>query len=282
MSLLKPRPTKTAYETASSQFSTEERCRELIRRLRWPLGVECLRCRERAVELETKKDLFYCKTCDYQFSATAGTIFNDSHLPLEKWFIAILLLCEAKNGLSARQVQRKIGVSYKTAWYLCHRIRAAMGQSGSLIGGSIAEMEGGFDGGKPNRQEQLAKTENNEVLIGLRKHGGKMRLFHTKDIMAGSLAQYIRQNVNEDFDILLTENVPAHLFALKRPETEMAFNQFKKDIRGSWHHVSTKHLAAYLEEMRFRFARRNKSNLFLETLRRMATRSVLTFEKLIT
>jgi len=110
----------------NEMFSTDDKCRELLKRLRWPDGVRCIRCGNETAPLETEKELFYCKKCDYQFSITAGSIFNDSHLPLTKWFIATLLLCEARKGMSANQIKRTLGVSYKTAWYLCHRIRAAM------------------------------------------------------------------------------------------------------------------------------------------------------------
>jgi transposase-like protein len=89
-------------------FDTDEKCRELLVRLRWPNGVECLRCHEPVVELATAKQLFYCKACDYQFSVTASTIFNDSHLPLQKWFLATLLLCEARKGMSANQIKRTL------------------------------------------------------------------------------------------------------------------------------------------------------------------------------
>ena len=94
-------------------FDTDEKCRELLIRLRWPNGVECLRCKGPVVELETAKQLFYCKDCDYQFTVTAGTIFNDSHLPLQKWFLATLLLCEAKKGMSAMQVKRTLWGQHK-------------------------------------------------------------------------------------------------------------------------------------------------------------------------
>lgn len=107
-------------------FDTDTKCRELLCRLRWPKGPECPRCKGTAVELATDKQLFYCKKCDYQFTVTAGTVFNDSHLPLNTWFTAVLLLVEARKGFSANQMKRTLGVSYKTAWYLCHRIRAAM------------------------------------------------------------------------------------------------------------------------------------------------------------
>jgi transposase-like protein len=105
---------------------TDERCRELLLRLRWPKGVKCARCKMPAVELATTKQLFYCKGCNYQFTVTSGTIFNDSHLPLQKWFLATLLICETRAGFSTNQMKRILGVSYKTAWYLCHRIRYAM------------------------------------------------------------------------------------------------------------------------------------------------------------
>src|SRR5919106_96643 len=107
-------------------FSTDEKCREILKRLRWPNGPECPRCKGKAVQLETEKDLYYCGECDYQFTVTAGTIFHDTHLPLLKWFVAVYLLCESRKGMSANRIKRVLGISYKTAWYLCHRIRHAM------------------------------------------------------------------------------------------------------------------------------------------------------------
>src|SRR5438270_395269 len=96
------------------RFPTDETCRELLRRLRWPGGSECPRCHTKTIELETEKQLFWCAGCEYQFSVTAGTVFNDSHLPLRKWFLAVLLLCESRKGMSANQIKRIVGVSYKT------------------------------------------------------------------------------------------------------------------------------------------------------------------------
>src|SRR5260370_38920461 len=120
-----PKPKGLNLATLVNRYGTSEKCLELLFRLRWPNGPHCPRCNDSAVELETDKQLFYCKRCDYQFTVTAGTIFNDSHLPLEKWFMTTLLLCEAKKGISACQIQRTLGISYKTAWNLSHRIRTA-------------------------------------------------------------------------------------------------------------------------------------------------------------
>src|SRR6266704_3267922 len=128
-------------------FSTDQKCRELLKRLRWPMGAECPRCKGNAVSLETTKDLLYCKECDYQFTPTAGTIFHDSHLPLIKWFTAVYLLCESRKGMSANQIKRMLGISYKTAWYLCHRIRAAMTEAEHKMSGTV-EIDETYIGGK--------------------------------------------------------------------------------------------------------------------------------------
>ncbi|HUJ31276.1 MAG TPA: IS1595 family transposase [Candidatus Acidoferrum sp.] len=288
-----------------TRFSTEDRCRELLRRLRWPSGVECPRCKMPAVELETDKELFYCKDCDYQFTVTAGSIFNDSHLPLTKWFMATLLLCEAKKGMSACQIQRTLGLgSYKTAWYLCHRIRAAMVESQKPMLSGKVEMDETYVGGKNWWQGKGARLDNKEIVIGLRQRGGDLRFFHAKDVKSGTLENYIRENISEDVDILFTDDFNAYRSAAKhlrkdgRHKTirhklriyakgdvytntvESAFSLLKRGIVGTWHKVSAKHLQAYCEEMTFRFNRRDKSDLFLDTLRHMVTAPVLTFEKL--
>src|SRR5215467_921533 len=107
-------------------FSSDEKCRELLKRLRWPKGPICLRCGNPEVfKLNTDKDLLYCRPCRYQFTVTSGTIFHDSHLPLLSWFVTTYLMCESRKGISANQIKRMFEISYKTAWYLCHRIRAA-------------------------------------------------------------------------------------------------------------------------------------------------------------
>src|SRR5271157_3811450 len=108
------------------KFNNEAKCRAYIELLRWPGGAVCPRCQAKEIYRLENRPLLLCASCEHQFSVTVGTIFHDTHLPLEKWFIATFLLCESKKGMSACQIQRSLAVSYKTAWYLCHRIRAAM------------------------------------------------------------------------------------------------------------------------------------------------------------
>ena len=117
-------------------FATEDMALAYWIMTRWPDGVRCLACDNAKVYAITTKGktgkvarLFECSECGLHFSATTGTLFHDSHLPLTKWFAAIALMVESKKGVSANQVARHIGCSYKTAWHLCHRIRSAMTES---------------------------------------------------------------------------------------------------------------------------------------------------------
>jgi transposase-like protein len=287
-------------------FDTDTKCRELLVRLRWPNGPECLRCHGAVVELATEKQLFYCKECDYQFTVTAATIFNDSHLPLTKWFLATLLLCKAKKGMSANQIKRTLGVSYKTAWYLCHRIRAAMKEIEKPMLDGTVEVDETWVGGRERRGKGWNRVDNNkEIVVGIRQRGGELRFFHASDVKAGTLAQYIKENVSADVDVIVTDEYPAYPKAMiaagikgGKHETikhkdrvyvrgdvhtntvESAFSLLKRGVIGSRHKISAKHLAAYLDEMTFRFNRRKSSTLFLDTLRHMVTAPVLTFENL--
>jgi transposase-like protein len=283
-----------------TMFPTEDKCRELLVRLRWPEGPQCIRCNGPVVELETEKQLFYCKDCDYQFSVTAGTVFNDSHLSLVKWFTVTLLLCEAKKAISACQIQRTVGIgSYKTAWYLCHRIRSAMVESQKVMLDGIVEIDETYVGGKARRG--MPKSEK-QVVIGIRKRGGDLRLIRVNEATSAEIKRVVAENVSEDVEIIVTDESAIYPWAFSQDRkkihktinhsreyvngdihtntVESAFSLFTRGVMGTWHRMSMKHLPAYLEEMVFRFNRRKKSDLFLDTLRHMVTAPVLTFKKL--
>ena len=122
----------------------EERCRSYLQGLRWPGGVECPRCDEasRLLWLESRSK-WHCYACRYQFSVTAGTLFHNSHLPVWKWFVAVHLMLESPDGISANELRRVIDGSYKTAWFAAHRIRAAMRGRGAELLRSLVEAEAG-------------------------------------------------------------------------------------------------------------------------------------------
>jgi len=133
----------------AKRFGTPESCNDFLESMRWPEGVRCVSCDSANVSKYTKQSgtrtrlnaktgereakpvpariLYFCRDCKRQFSVTEGTIFNDTHLDLDKWFMAAALMVNAKKGLSALQLKRDLKVAYKTAWYLSHRIRKAMG-----------------------------------------------------------------------------------------------------------------------------------------------------------
>jgi transposase-like protein len=289
-------------------YSTDEDCREILTRLRWPEGVECSRCHNRNVWWVDSRKQFTCSECSYQFSVTTGTIFNDSHLALPLWFMAVLLLCEAKKGMSASQLKRTIWGqhkgSYKTAWYLCHRIRASMKEVEQPMLDGTVEMDETYIGGK-QRGVGSGWRRDKEIVIGLRQRNGDLRFFHAEDAKSGTLAKYIQENVSADVEVMVTDDHTAYPWAMdksgvgrERHKTinhssghyvdgdvhtntvESAFSLLKRGIIGSWHKISAKHLAAYLDEMTFRFNRRKRSDLFIDTLRHMVTAPTLTFDKL--
>ncbi len=290
----------------NEMYSTDARCRELLERLRWPEGVMCPRCNDTRVSRLKEYARYECVGCEYQFTVTSGTIFHDSHLPLPIWFVTTLLLCEAKKGMSAMQLKRTLWGqhkgSYKTAWYLCHRIRAAMGQVDRPMLDGIVEMDETYVGGKKKGKEWQGKKKHKEVVIGIRQRGGDLRFFHAADAKSGTLQKYIQENIGTDVDVIVTDEWPAYQKAVGdlKHETvnhsakeyvrfgtdihsnsiESAFSLLKRGIMGSWHKISAKHLQAYLDEMIFRFDRRKRSDLFIDTLRHMVTADPLTFESL--
>jgi transposase-like protein len=293
-------------------FSTDEDCREILTRLRWPEGVECPRCKNRSVWYVQSRKQFTCSECAYQFSVMTGTIFNDSHLVLPLWFMAVLLLCEAKKGMSAMQLKRTLWGqhkgSYKTAWYLFHRIRAAMATAERPMLDGIVEMDETYVGGK-GRGKGITKRgrgTDKAIVIGIRQRGGALRFFHAQDVKSGTLATYIRENISQDVDVIMTDDFNVYRSAMRKAgvtapheqinhsakeyvrlgtdihtnTAESAFSLLKRGIIGTWHKVSAKHLQAYLDEMSFRFDRRKRSDLFIDTLRHMITADPLTFERL--
>lgn len=285
-------------------FSTDDRCRELLERLRWPDGVRCLRCKgDGVVRLTTNAKLFWCAECDYQFSVTANTIFHDSHLPLIKWFTATYLICESRKGMSANQIKRTLGVSYKTAWYLCHRIRKAMATCDKPMLDGVVEIDDTWIGGRRTGKGMINKNKDKELVVAIRQREGDVRFCRVKDLKAETLYKVIHENVSIDVKLIMTDEFISYEKAMGsefkdkhatvnhskgeyvRGEfytntVESAFSLLKRGIIGTWHRISPKHLPAYLEEMNFRFNRRKNHDLFLDTLRHMITADPLTFEKL--
>jgi transposase-like protein len=290
-------------------YSTDDQCRALLKKLRWPFGTECLRCKSKSVNELSDYAKFECRECGYQFSVTTQTIFHDTHLALEIWFMAVLLLCEAKKSMSALQLKRTIWGqhkgSYKTAWYLCHRIRAAMSEVRTMMDGTV-EVDETYIGGRA-KGVGSGNKDNKSAVIGIIQRGGDLKFIHCKDRPTEAIRKALQEHVSQDVDVIVTDEsilynsgIPASQQSKRRSvnhrakeyvryedgfmvttnTVESAFSLFKRGIVGSWHKVSPKHLAAYLNEMTFRFNRRKNPDLFIDTLRHMITADPLTFERL--
>src|ERR1700732_1950340 len=156
-------------------FRSEEKCRAYLEALRWPERVSCPRCASVKTSRIASRSQFDCDSCRYQFSVTAGTIFHDSHLPLWKWLLATYMMAEAKKGVSANQLKRTLAVSYKTAWYLCHRIRKAMQEVNPPKLKGTVEMDETWIGGKKHWRFRTY-LRNKTMVVGAIQRGDPVRM----------------------------------------------------------------------------------------------------------
>ena len=151
------------------RFGAEEACREYFVKLRWPEGVRCVRCESPKVHKVSSRWAWQCKQCSkngYRFSPLVGTIFENTNYPLATWFQVIFLMCQSKKGMSALQIHRIIGSgSYRTAWYMCHRIRAAMKDSGFTKLMGVVEVDETYVGGEAKNRHM-----RDRVRIGNKPH----------------------------------------------------------------------------------------------------------------
>ncbi len=295
----------------TQKFATEDAAWDYLVRTRWPEGVRCLacdhdKCYQIATRGKTNKPirLFECGECKLHFSATTGTLFHDSHLPLTKWFMAMALMAEAKKGVSALQVSRHIGVAYKTAWHLCHRIRKAMEELNSepLGGqGKVIEIDETFLGGKKLGKGVKAAKDAKIRVLGIAERNGRVHLQRIKDGKAGALRVIFESKIDPTTKAVVTDGAPvfASIFnpakhhAFKHEEdfaergeltaktVEGAFSLFKRGVIGSYHHLSEDHVDSYLQEFCWRFNRRKLQPFMFQTLlRELTQKKPLTYKKL--
>src|SRR5215203_6142067 len=192
------------------RYHSEGSCRARLEELRWPDGVACPRCESKNVASVEDRHQYQCRSCRYQFSVTAGTIFHDSHLPLWKWFLAVYLIIESKKGISANQLKRTLGVSYKTAWYLSHRIRAALKEVDAQLLKGIIEVDETFVGGEVEGMGRGYKG-NKVVVVGAFERGGAIRLQVVRGRDRETLQGFIRENTEGDTQAIYTDELPSYL-----------------------------------------------------------------------
>ena len=295
-------------------FGTEDECRKVLEELRWPNGVACPRCGSLKHQHDTKRNTYDCAGCGYQFSVLAGSVFHDTKLPLRKWFVATYLMCESKKGMSANQLKRTLGVSYKTAWYLCHRIRVAMGDvARSPLSGTV-ETDETFVGGEYRYSRTDRRPDgsprrgprpdsNKTIVLGALQRGGDVRFRITGDRAAKTLKTFLDSEVADAADAIYTDDWGGYRTITfdedTRHETvnhsakeyvrgdvhtngiESVWSLLKRSIIGSYHQVSAKHLDLYLDELEWRFNNRDNASLFPDTLKALLSAETLEYKALI-
>ena len=276
--------------TLLDRYNTDDKCRDALEAIRWPRGVCCTRCGSTDVDEMDYRHQWRCRDCDYRFSVTAGTIMHRSHLPLRKWFVAILLQVESKKGMSALQMKRTLGIAYQTAWHLCHRIREAMGNDPltgpTLVG--IVEMDQTMVGGRARKGQDW--HENKTWVAGAIERGGRVRIERIPNIRKKTIHDFVARNISDGADAIYTDELRSHVgleTATRRHESlnhsadewvvgdvhtnsvEGVWSLFKRSIVGSFHKMSVKHMDRYLEELEWRFNNRDNPYIFRDTLARI-------------
>lgn len=259
-----------------------------VERLRWPNGEpQCPHCGgvDRIYDLsKTRLGLKKCGQCRKQFTARIGTIFEDSPLPLSKWLLAIHLMCSSKKGISAAQIGRELGITYKSAWHLCHRIRLAMTKeplAGKLGGaGEIVEADETFVGGKAGNNKHWGyKAPEKITVLTLVERDGDVRSFPIPNRRKGVLHDVMKANIDGAAHIM-TDKAFAYPGLSKHFASHHAINHsqeyvrgiihtnfaesyhslLKRGIFGTFHHVSAKHMERYLREFEFRWNSRKATD----------------------
>lgn len=265
---------------------------------RWPNGTFCPHCGSTNVHRmagETQSGYFLCNDCRDKFTARVGSVMERSHIPVHKWLLAIHLMAASKKGVSSKQLQRMLGVSYKSAWFLSMRIREAMNgddaTSGPIGGESkIVESDESFVGGKAKNAHKGKPVPKKHAVHALVERGGKVRALHVPDVSAKTLRKAIAKNVakgttmNTD-DALqyyhMSKEFAAHgvvnhskdEYVSKDGQThiqsaEAFFAILKRGVTGTFHSISEQHLQRYVNEFAFRW--NTRSALGVEDFERAA------------
>jgi len=288
-----------------AKYGSEDKCRAFLEALRWPNGVTCPRCKSPSVSRLHKRGQFDCDKCRYHFSATSGTMMHDTKIPLWKWFLAVYMIVESKKGISANQLKRTLEVSYRTAWYLCHRIRKALETPDSFLRG-VVEVDETWVGGQTHGPAKRDNKKNKTLIIGAVARGGEVRL--KSDPVRGArpsskrLGEFVRANIAGDATVYTDDHRSYPGIFRARGQShdtvahknkvwvkgdvhtngiEGAWSLFKRSVVGSYHQLSCKHLPAYLDEFEFRFNNRDNKDIFTAAMREVVQAEHLEYRKLV-
>ncbi|MSO92210.1 MAG: IS1595 family transposase [Rhodospirillales bacterium] len=281
-----------ANELNNKIFQDETKAREWLEGHLWPAGPICPFCGtiDAATAVANRNGLYQCnvKECRKQFTVTVGTLFERSHIPLNKWLMAAFLICASKKGVSAHQVHRMIGVSYKSTWFMMHRLREAM-RTGGLApmggNGGTVEVDETFIGHdktkKPRGSRKGRGYHHKYKVLTLVSRTGEARSFHVQDLSAKALVPILQANIARETKVktdeagqyhhlkkffaehhVLRHNVGEYGRGEAHTNTiEGFFSIFKRGMKGVYQHCGEQHLHRYLAEFDFRYNNRTALNV---------------------
>lgn len=279
-------------------FTNEDKAREYLEALRWPSGPFCPHCgsfaakrlppvHRKATEkhpASVRAGVIQCNDCREQYTVTVGTVFERSKVPLHKWLLANHLLCSSKKGMSAHQIGRMLGVSYKTAWFMMHRIREAMrNDNPAPMGGEgvTVEVDETFIGRRKGAPVKRAFHHKMKVLALVDRSTGQSRAMVVDDVSPSTIIPIVRENVRRESRIMTDEgntyrkqleDFGGHDFVahgrgeygrgdIHTNTIEGYFSIFKRGMKGIYQHCAEKHLHRYLAEFDFRYCNRSANGM---------------------
>jgi transposase-like protein len=282
-------------DMTAPRFTNDTAAREHLEALRWPNGPVCAHCggADRQSKLDGKAHrpgVYFCGHCRQQYTVTVGTVFERSKVALHKWVLATHLLCASKKGMSAHQLHRTLGVTYKTAWFMAHRIREAMTTliTGPLGGsGKVVEADETTESGVARRKLKgacgqratggAAHKQMNKI-VSLVERGGKVRSFHVADVTGVNLKAVLTKQVHAASHLMTDASIRYNIVKREQPfaaydqvthqakeyvrgmahtnTVEGFFSILKRGLIGTYHHVGSPHLHRYANEFDFRYNHR--------------------------
>lgn len=272
-------------------FSDEDAARALLEDMRWGKNPTCPHCGglnpyrlvARKPGSKTRKGLWKCSQCRKQFTVTVGTVFEDSRIPISKWLLAIHLIGSSKKGMSAHQIHRNLGISYKAAWFMMHRLRYAM-KGGPLAGlmTGVVEVDETYIGARNKRGTKRGRpgpdSHKTPVVALVERGSGRVRAFPMPRVTANNLREAVNAHVHPDATMMTDEFSAYKLVGHADHRTvnhsqdeyvrgevytntaEGFFSLLKRGINGVYHHVSRGHLNRYCDEFSFRYENRKVSD----------------------
>lgn len=262
----------------------DEKARQHLEALRWPNGPVCPHCGSAAKPYELngkahRPGVWKCADCREQFTVTVGTVFERSKIPLSKWLTAVYLLCSSKKGISSHQLHRTLGVTYKTAWFMTHRIRHAMSSAGNGLlgsGGGIVEADETYIGRKPGAKKGRAGYGHKNTVFALVEREGTVRSTHITGKTMDGIKAALKANVATEAKLMTDDARMYRKIARQYAEhkvvkhsageyvrgdahtntIEGVFSVFKRGMTGTYQHCGSQHLHRYLSEFDFRYNNR--------------------------